>query len=100
MGGLAVLALLAATAPAVNVLAQDRGQDHRDGGQQQYDGRDRGRGDDRGRNDGGAFIGGVALGAVLGTYAGHPYYCRDHHHWRWSNRQHRYVSVTTWGHDC
>ncbi len=35
---------------------------------------------------------GVALGAALGSYAGHPYYCRHHHHWRWNPYAHRYVS--------
>ena len=91
LGGLAVLTLLAAAAPAVSVMAQD----HRDGDRHDGDHRDGGRGRDEG-----AFIGGIALGAALGSYAGHPYYCRDHHHWRWSNRQHRYVSVTSRGHSC
>ena len=102
VGGLAALTLLAAAAPAASVLAQD----HRDGGQQQYGDRrdgDRRDGDrrdgERGRNDG-AFIGGLALGAALGSYAGHPYYCRNHHHWRWSARLHRYVSVASRGHRC
>jgi hypothetical protein len=91
LGGLAVLTLLAAAAPTASALAQDhRGGDRRDGGH---------RDGDRGRGDG-AFIGGLALGAALGSYAGHPYYCRNHHHWRWSIRLHRYVAVTSRGHYC
>jgi hypothetical protein len=39
----------------------------------------------------GALIGGLALGTALGYYAGRPYYCRGHHHWRWSPYYHRYV---------
>ena len=30
-------------------------------------------------------------GAALGSYGGRPYYCRHHHHWRWSHRLGRYV---------
>jgi hypothetical protein len=37
------------------------------------------------------LIGGLALGVALGTYGGRPYYCRHHHHWRWSHRRHAYV---------
>jgi hypothetical protein len=33
----------------------------------------------------------LALGAILGYYAGHPYYCHHHRHWRWSNYYGRYV---------
>ncbi len=86
-GGLAALVLLVVAGPALDVQAQDRGHDRRDGGH------------DRGRGEAG-LIGGLALGAALGVYAGHPYYCRQHHHWRWSRRRHRYVSVTSRGHDC
>jgi len=78
-------------------------QVHGSGGQQAHrDGGDHGRvptggfggerrGGYNGRGNGGGFIGGLALGAILGNYAGRPYYCRNHHHWRWSNRQQRYV---------
>ena len=46
-----------------------------------------------GYNNNGALIAGLALGAALGYYAGHPYYCRHHHHWRWSRYYQRYVYV-------
>jgi hypothetical protein len=49
------------------------------------------RGHGGGGNGIGAFGAGIVLGAVLGNYAGHPYYCRGHHHWRWSNRRQEYV---------
>jgi len=72
----AALVMAAAAAPSVGALARDRG------------GRDGGR-------DGGAAAGGLvaglALGAALGNYGGHPYYCREHRHWRWNARYRRYA---------
>ena len=65
---IAALTFAGAVAPAVDALAQD----HHGGG-------------------GDALLAGVALGAALGYYGGHPYYCRHHHHWRWSYRLGRYV---------
>ena len=35
--------------------------------------------------------GGSGYGIIIGYYGGHPYYCRNHRHWRWSNRMQRYV---------
>ncbi|HEY3887041.1 MAG TPA: hypothetical protein VGL73_00600 [Caulobacteraceae bacterium] len=77
-GAIAALSLVTAVAPATDAAAQFR-----------HGGYDRGRG---GRGfPAGAFIGGLALGSALGYYAGRPYYCRNHHHWRWSPYYHRYV---------
>lgn len=65
----------------------DHGGDH---------GGDRGRGGyggDRGRGGYGGGGAGFGMGVMLGYYAGHPYYCRHHRHWRWSNRRQAYVYV-------
>ena len=48
-------------------------------------------------HDHGGGGGGFLLGAILGYYGGHPYYCRNHRHWRWSNHQQRYVYYTRGG---
>ena len=89
----AALTLGVAMAPALDAYAQDyhnRGGDQR-GDYRGRDSRDH-RGDrGRGRDATGALITGMALGAALGSYSGRPYYCRNHHHWRWSHRLGRYV---------
>jgi hypothetical protein len=36
---------------------------------------------DRGGYGGGGLVAGLALGSILGTYEGRPYYCRGHRHW-------------------
>ncbi len=83
IAAVAALTLAGALAPAMSALAEDhRGEDR--GGDRR---------DHRGGGDGG-LIAGLALGAALGSYAGRPYYCRDHHHWRWSRRYNRYVSYS------
>jgi hypothetical protein len=82
----AALSLMTAVAPATDAFAQHwRGDNGYHGG---YN-----RGYNRGYrgNPAGAILGGLALGAALGYYAGHPYYCRNHRHWRWSPYYHRYV---------
>ena len=41
----------------------------------------------------GGYAGPFAVGPLLGYYEGRPYYCYHRHHWRWSPRFGRYVSV-------
>jgi hypothetical protein len=101
----AALTLLGAAASSVSALAQPPGPT---GGNHSHGstggggthtaavgGGHGGGGGYRGHGGGGGGIGafgaGIVLGAVLGNYAGHPYYCRGHHHWRWSNRRQEYV---------
>jgi len=104
--GIAALTLAAAMAPAIGAVAQDNHYgDHADSAPMNGGGeRDHvnGGGDHRGWNHGNGYGrgygdrgygdrgGGFGLGVVLGTYAGRPYYCRHHHHWRWNHRQDRY----------
>jgi hypothetical protein len=89
----AALSLVTAVAPAVNAVAQPRHGGP--GGYGFHGGYPGGYGYRGGRgyrgNDAGALIGGLALGAALGYYAGRPYYCRNHRHWRWNPYYHRYV---------
>ena len=104
----AALTLLGAAAPSVSALAQHpkgAGGSHTAGGSHGGGGGTHtaavggghggGGGGGRGYRGGGGGAGavgaGILLGAVLGTYGGHPYYCREHHHWRWSNRRQAYV---------
>lgn len=104
----AALTLLGAAAPSVSALAQHpkgAGGSHTAGGSHGGGGGTHtaavggghggggggGRGYRGGGGGAGAFGAGILLGAVLGTYGGHPYYCREHHHWRWSNRRQAYV---------
>ncbi|WP_353226534.1 hypothetical protein [Novosphingobium sp.] len=113
---LAALGLTCGGLSAAPAMAQQQGdghpgggQDHRDNGRGHDNGRgpdhNRGRGPDRGGDRGFGHRGfdnrgfdnrgrGFAFGVVLGTYGGRPYYCRNHRHWRWSNRQQRYVYAT------
>jgi len=87
---IAALSLGVAMAPAFDAFAQDhhdRGGDNRGGDNRGGDRHDEG----RGRDATGALITGMAIGAALGSYNGRPYYCRNHHHWRWSHRLGRYV---------
>jgi hypothetical protein len=94
----AALSLVTAVAPAMDAMAQGHhsgggggrgggGGGFRGGGGGGY----RGGGGRGGGFGAGALIGGLALGTALGYYAGRPYYCRHHHHWRWSPYYHRYV---------
>jgi hypothetical protein len=78
----AAISLITAVAPAAEAVAQ-----YHHGGYGYNRGYNRGY---RG-NPAGAILGGLALGAALGYYAGHPYYCRNHRHWRWSSYYQRYV---------
>jgi len=102
----AALSLVTAVAPAMDAVAQGHhntgGGGHSSGGGGGGGGRGgggggyHGGGGYRGGRGGGGFgagalIGGLALGAALGSYAGHPYYCRNHRHWRWSPYYRRYV---------
>jgi len=81
---MAALVFIGATAPAVGALAAD----HQGGGGGYYRG---GGGYGYRGGGGGGLVAGLALGAALGYYAGHPYYCRDHRHWRWNPYYGRYV---------
>jgi hypothetical protein len=83
----AAISLVTAVAPAVDAVAQPY---HGGPGGYGYRGGPRGGYGYRG-NNAGALIGGLALGAALGYYAGRPYYCRNHRHWRWSAYYQRYV---------
>jgi len=104
----AALSLVTAVAPAMDAMAQGHhsggGGGHSGGGGGRGGGggggfRGGGGGGYRGGGGGyrggggygaGALIGGLALGTALGYYAGRPYYCRHHRHWRWSPYYHRY----------
>jgi hypothetical protein len=91
----AALSLVCAAAPAIDAHAQFRHAPggFRPGGFRAGPGF---RGGPEGYHRGfgpGPVIGALALGAALGYYAGHPYYCRHHHHWRWSPYYQRYVYV-------
>jgi hypothetical protein len=83
---IAAISLITAIAPAADAVAQ-----HYPGGRGYHGGY--GYRDGRGYrgNPAGAILGGLALGAALGYYSGHPYYCRNHRHWRWNPYYHRYV---------
>jgi hypothetical protein len=104
----AVLSLVTAAAPAMDASAQGRHGGFNGGHGNVGRSFNAGRGFNGGRgfNSGyrgyhggygdrgygaGALIGGLALGAALGYYSGHPYYCRNHRHWRWSPYYQRYV---------
>jgi hypothetical protein len=115
---IAALTLFGAAAPAIDASAQDHhgggehhgggggggGDHHGGGGGGGFGGGYHGGGGYGGGYHGGGGYGGgyrdggdggvlagLALGAALGYYAGHPYYCREHRHWRWSRRYHHYV---------
>ena len=99
----AALSLGVAMAPAVDAFAQNHhgggghgGGGHSGGGHGGYHGggggyHGGGYHHGGGYGAGGALLAGIAVGSALGYYGGHPYYCRDHHHWRWSHRLGRYV---------
>ena len=120
---IAALGMVAGVVPVSSAIAQERGGQHggggggqhagggehgggehqgggdRGGGGHQGDGR-QGGGYNRGGNYGHGYGyggAGFALGAILGYYGGHPYYCRHHRHWRWSNRLQTYVYYNNGG---
>jgi len=71
----------------------NRGGGHGGGGNHAHDGHSGG-GDRGGRGYRGGH---PEWGGALGYYAGYPWYCREHRHWRWSNRRQAYVYSTRGG---
>ncbi len=102
---LAALGLAMALVPASTAMAQGHGGQHGGGGGHSggqggggHGGGGHGGGYGGGGYGGGGYGGvGFGLGAILGYYAGRPYYCRHHRHWRWSNHQQRYVYYNGYG---